>query len=253
MFARAMQRRDVQPEDAERTRPGGPADDVLAAARREAVGRGEAAARADVTAPSPLAHDAPPRLVIIAGPARGAEFLIDEPVATIGRAKDCAVAIADRAISRRHCRIERRGARGWTLVEAGSGNGTRLNGSFVRRTRSVRDGDEIEIGDTRARFVGPGGVLVWNTSLARESPRASRRRALVCVTVAIAVLSLVAGRMHVRQQRPGERESARMQAAALRGPVDTEPAPDSDTAQAAVPSANIPPPHGGDAGGAPPR
>ena len=54
---------------------------------------------------------------------------------------------ADDAVSRRHVEF-RRGPEGWVVVDLGSTNGTRHNGSWLEALREapVADGDEIELG-----------------------------------------------------------------------------------------------------------
>jgi pSer/pThr/pTyr-binding forkhead associated (FHA) protein len=70
---------------------------------------------------------------------------------TIGRlAGVCDLVSRDLKVSRRHCRIEP-GPDGWLLTDLQSSNGTRVNGR-VRQQSRLRDGDEIQIGDTILRF-----------------------------------------------------------------------------------------------------
>jgi DNA-binding NtrC family response regulator len=68
----------------------------------------------------------------------------------IGRSDRCDVAIPSEAVSRVHCIVEQR-PEGWQVVDR-SRNGTLLNGEVVRRA-PLRDGDELQLGDFRARFV----------------------------------------------------------------------------------------------------
>lgn len=52
--------------------------------------------------------------------------LVDEAV-TVGRSRDRSITVDDDRVSRRHARIER-GRAGWTVIDEGSANGTRLDG-----------------------------------------------------------------------------------------------------------------------------
>jgi hypothetical protein len=54
---------------------------------------------------------------------------------------------SDDAVSRRHAELRRR-AGGWMIVDVGSTNGTRLNGSWLQphQEAPLRDGDEIGLG-----------------------------------------------------------------------------------------------------------
>jgi tetratricopeptide (TPR) repeat protein len=178
---------------------------VLAAA---AAGRGRAsAAGVDATAPCGAGRPATTRLLVTAGPSKGSEFAVVGPITTVGRAARNAVVISDISVSRDHLRLERRGM-GWLLVDRASGNGTCVNGHVVRR-RGLRDGDEIEIGDTALRFLEPGGVIVWPGG-AEGSARslARRRRAFLHGAVAVAVILVVAAAFIRRHRALDEAEAA---------------------------------------------
>jgi pSer/pThr/pTyr-binding forkhead associated (FHA) protein len=64
---------------------------------------------------------------------------------------DAVVWIADRAVSRRHARILV-DARGATLEDLGSKNGTLLNGRPLEAPAPLADGDEIGLGEARIEF-----------------------------------------------------------------------------------------------------
>ncbi|HEV7500358.1 MAG TPA: FHA domain-containing protein, partial [Vicinamibacteria bacterium] len=130
----------------ERTSPGGPSPDLLAAARGLPTGWGDATALYDGNG-----LPATPRLVVTAGPRRGFELALVNPVTTVGRGRNNTVTIPDLSLSRRHSRLEQHGDE-WVVLDQGSGNGTRVNGRPVRRQR-LRQGDEIAMGDTAIRFV----------------------------------------------------------------------------------------------------
>jgi predicted component of type VI protein secretion system len=70
---------------------------------------------------------------------------------TIGRLPAvCDLVSRDSKVSRRHCRIEP-APDGWLLTDLQSSNGTWVNGSARQQSR-LRDGDEVQIGDTVLRF-----------------------------------------------------------------------------------------------------
>jgi hypothetical protein len=75
--------------------------------------------------------------------------LADQPV-VIGRATDAGVRVSDTSVSRRHAEI-RPASGGWTIVDLGSTNGTRVNGAPVTE-RKLEDGDTITVGDAVLRF-----------------------------------------------------------------------------------------------------
>jgi hypothetical protein len=64
---------------------------------------------------------------------------------TIGRDAACDLVLSDMTVSRSHAGL-RRVADGWLLTDAGSTNGTRLNGWRVTEPVPLRAGDEIMFG-----------------------------------------------------------------------------------------------------------
>ncbi len=106
-----------------------------------------------------------PRLIVIAGPARGQVVNLDRGV-SIGRDQSSTFAIPDLALSRRHCAIDGADVEGRTdflLRDLDSRNGTIVNGLPVRQ-HQLADGDQIRIGDSALIFVsganasGPEGA-----------------------------------------------------------------------------------------------
>jgi len=72
-----------------------------------------------------------------------------EPL-TIGRLPDCAIVLTDGNVSRRHAEVRRRDDR-IVIVDLGSTNGTKVNGTGVKE-QELADGDEIKLGSTVLRF-----------------------------------------------------------------------------------------------------
>ena len=76
---------------------------------------------------------------------------IDEEVVTVGRGQESSIFLDDVTVSRRHAEIVR-GERGFLIRDVGS-----LNGTYVNRVRvdsvDLRNGDEIQVGKYRFRFV----------------------------------------------------------------------------------------------------
>jgi hypothetical protein len=67
------------------------------------------------------------------------------------------------------------------------------------------------MGDTTARFVEPGGVLVWDA----RAPGSLRARMLLCTAVAVALITIV-GAVLVRQQRLSAVAAARVRSERIR-------------------------------------
>jgi pSer/pThr/pTyr-binding forkhead associated (FHA) protein len=78
---------------------------------------------------------------------------LDKPVIFIGRDRECDVVLTDsRRVSRKHCCLAIVNDQ-LVVRDLGSMNGIYVNGQRVERTRTMRPGDELAIGDVRFRFV----------------------------------------------------------------------------------------------------
>ncbi len=100
----------------------------------------------------------PNRLVMLAGPTPGAEYPLAE-LTSIGRAEECSISVNHNSVSRLHCQIHALGEARYEVVDKGSSNGVRVNGSDLRRS-IIEPGDIIELGDVRFRFVGAGQIFL---------------------------------------------------------------------------------------------
>ena len=76
---------------------------------------------------------------------------IDQEVVTVGRGQESNIFLDDVTVSRKHAEVVR-GERGFLIRDVGS-----LNGTYVNRVRvdsvDLRNGDEIQVGKYRFRFV----------------------------------------------------------------------------------------------------
>lgn len=70
---------------------------------------------------------------------------------SLGRHPGNTIQLLDRIVSKEHCIIEQRGDL-FVLRDLGSLNGTYINGARVIGERALHSGDEIALGDTRARY-----------------------------------------------------------------------------------------------------
>jgi hypothetical protein len=82
--------------------------------------------------------------------ADGSRVRLGDGTATIGRAPECEVRLADTSVSRRHAEVRATGD-GWAIADLGSTNGTKVNGAVVT-DRKLKDGDTISVGDSHLRF-----------------------------------------------------------------------------------------------------
>ena len=82
--------------------------------------------------------------------ADGRRIALADAAITIGRATAAEGRLGDTRVSRRHAEVRPTGD-GWTIVDLGSTNGTRVNGVPVT-DRRLQDGDTITVGDASLRF-----------------------------------------------------------------------------------------------------
>ncbi|MGI8663858.1 MAG: FhaA domain-containing protein [Acidimicrobiales bacterium] len=80
----------------------------------------------------------------------GDRVVLGEYVVTMGRNPDSTIVLADPNVSRAHAEVHPRGT-GFVVVDLGSTNGSKVNGSKVSEHALV-DGDEIVLGNTHMRF-----------------------------------------------------------------------------------------------------
>ena len=103
--------------------------------------------------PQPVAKELG-RIVVLSSPAlqEGEVFAIDSSSLSIGRGRSNDVSIdGDEYASSRHARFEPR-RDGIYVADAGSTNGTYVNGIRLSRERRLSPGDVIRVGETDLRF-----------------------------------------------------------------------------------------------------
>jgi pSer/pThr/pTyr-binding forkhead associated (FHA) protein len=114
----------------------------------------------------------PDRLVVVAGPLPGQEFTFQAPTIRIGRAAEVDVSIPHISVSRVHAEIHSLGAGRYEIIDKGSANGVRVNGSLLGRAL-IEAGDYIELGEVRMKFVGAGQVFWPGAEATRLIPDAT--------------------------------------------------------------------------------
>lgn len=108
-------------------------------------------------------------------PATGAPVVVTQDVSVVGREPGCEVFVNDGSVSRRHARIERRGA-AYFVVDEGSANGTFLDSQRVADAL-LRPGQEVRFGAVsfRVEISGGGGfendgTIIGGSPLAAPPP-----------------------------------------------------------------------------------
>lgn len=93
----------------------------------------------------------PAALVINRGPDSGQVYLLDRDVVVAGRNPEAEIFLDDVTVSRRHAEVRRAGTN-YTLVDAGSLNGTYVNTHRVGE-QVLHAGDEVQIGKFHLVFL----------------------------------------------------------------------------------------------------
>lgn len=92
------------------------------------------------------------QLIVTRGGTAGARFALAEAEVTIGRHPDSTIFLDDVTVSRRHARVTRDDQGQYTLHDAGSLNGTYLDGERVEHA-PLREGAQVQVGRFRLVFV----------------------------------------------------------------------------------------------------
>ena len=108
------------------------------------------------------------RLVIQRPGRRPQVFRLLQPTVVIGRGQGTDLLLPDISVSRQHARLERLNEDGYKIVDLGSQNGTKINGSKIRE-QELQPGDELQVGKfvlvyehKPAKKVEGGGITNYN-------------------------------------------------------------------------------------------
>jgi predicted component of type VI protein secretion system len=106
------------------------------------------------------------RLVMSQGPQPGHTFMLDQDFVTLGRDPSNDIVISDPQISRQHARLRRQG-NVMMIEDAGSTNGTFVNGMRLIGPHTLVDGDVISLGDAAT-------LIYHGADVALTAPMAER-------------------------------------------------------------------------------
>jgi pSer/pThr/pTyr-binding forkhead associated (FHA) protein len=84
-------------------------------------------------------------LVVRGGSQAGTALTLSAALTRLGRRAESEISLDDITVSRRHAEIERT-AVGYTVRDAGSLNGTYVNGQRIEGSVQLRHGDELQVG-----------------------------------------------------------------------------------------------------------
>ena len=93
-------------------------------------------------------------LIVRRGPNKGARFLLDEDLNTVGRHPNADVFLDDVTVSRRHAEISREDGK-FTVTDLGSLNGTYYEGNLVE-SQVLANQAELQIGKFHLTFYSSG-------------------------------------------------------------------------------------------------
>ncbi len=85
------------------------------------------------------------RLRVVSADGRRFEHEVEGDSLIVGRSSRAGLALADRAMSREHARLQH-GPDGWVIEDLGSHNGTRVNEIPIEGPHRLRDGDTVSLG-----------------------------------------------------------------------------------------------------------
>jgi pSer/pThr/pTyr-binding forkhead associated (FHA) protein len=86
---------------------------------------------------------------------QGRDYTLADRGVTIGRNDDNTIVLASPEVSRYHARVDWTGTE-YVVVDLHSTNGTRLNGEQLAAPASLKNGDELVLGDCRLTFALEG-------------------------------------------------------------------------------------------------
>lgn len=92
------------------------------------------------------------QLVVTRGATAGARYALDQAETTIGRHPDSTIFLDDVTVSRHHAKVITEGSGHYRIEDAGSLNGTYLDGERVDSV-PLREGAQIQVGKFRLVFV----------------------------------------------------------------------------------------------------
>lgn len=100
-----------------------------------------------------------PVLITREGELAGQQWPLNAAEIMIGRGSDCQIALPERQVSRYHAKITKEGS-SYLLHDLDSKNGTHLNGTQVKGSVRLQDGDEIQIAlCVKLLFVGTDATV----------------------------------------------------------------------------------------------
>ncbi len=86
-----------------------------------------------------------PKFVVLSEQLRGQMFELSQDEITIGRSDDRTICLKDPTVSTLHCKVTRNGDK-YVIADAGSTNGTKVNGKPLAEEYELQNGDIVRVG-----------------------------------------------------------------------------------------------------------
>ena len=86
-----------------------------------------------------------PKFVVLSEQLRGRMFELNQDEITIGRSDERTICLKDPTVSTLHCKVTRNGDK-TVIADAGSTNGTKVNGNPLTSEYELQNGDIVRIG-----------------------------------------------------------------------------------------------------------
>ncbi|WP_224245347.1 FHA domain-containing protein [Hyalangium gracile] len=96
-----------------------------------------------------------PRFVVVSAELKGQEYACIRTEMKIGRTDDNDIVIDHRSLSRTHAKVVREDNGEWKIIDMQSANGLTVNGETYAQA-PLSNGDVVELGHVKLRFVGAG-------------------------------------------------------------------------------------------------
>jgi len=100
------------------------------------------------------------------------DHVVDGDSLDIGRSTRCEVTIADRFLSRHHARLTSTEA-GWRIEDLGSRNGTMINGTRLKKPKTIKAGDTISLSASMINVESPS-THSGQSDIATDVPSSDR-------------------------------------------------------------------------------
>ena len=136
--------------------------------------------------------DSQTRIVVVEGPLTGATYPLDTGTTTIGRKPENTICVPLKSISKTHCSLEKGDDGPTVITDAGSTNGTIVNGRHLGRDGRLQltNGDTVAIGEVTFLFLDPrsgAGALPEKITINRKAATSEADRLIADCGEAIAV------------------------------------------------------------------